>query len=274
MNLQPSMLPWYELCGSQVSQWFIDLVTLALADEHVAAGVWSYLTEAMDVYAWELTSRHGYSESLRMLLDALGHEAVRALAEEVEGADAQRPRSAKIACERWLRRLRNLATRREVVEITPANILIPGDESWPRQLDDLSNLAPLCLWFSGDADVLRQPSLSIVGSRASTTAGLRITHQWAQTIANRGVAVISGGAYGIDGTAHEGALEGGGKTAVVFANGIGRWYPASHAQLFTKILQAGGSCSFGKSAGCHPHEAPIPLTQSPYRCPGRSMPRD
>lgn len=240
MNLQPSMLPWHELCGEHVTMAFINLVDRALHDEHVAAGLWSYLTEAMDVHALELTGRHGYSGSLAMLLDSLGQVDTGELSEELRSADEERPRSGKVAAERWLRRLRHLATREQTVDVTPEKILIPGDELWPIQLNDLGNLAPLCLWFQGQADVLCTSAISIVGSRASTNLGLRITRQWAHVISEKGIAVISGGAYGIDAAAHEGALDGRGRTAVVFANGIGRWYPASHIQLYHKILESGG----------------------------------
>ncbi|HEU4612456.1 MAG TPA: DNA-processing protein DprA, partial [Kofleriaceae bacterium] len=59
--------------------------------------------------------------------------------------------------------------------------------------------------------------------------------------AGRGVQVVSGGALGIDGAAHRGALAGGGYTVVVLGSGVDVAYPARHAGLFDQIVASGGA---------------------------------
>jgi DNA processing protein len=66
-------------------------------------------------------------------------------------------------------------------------------------------------------------------------------HAWAKHAVSRGVHVISGGALGIDGAAHRGALEGGGATTVVLGTGIDVLYPARHARMFDQIVASGGA---------------------------------
>ncbi len=66
-------------------------------------------------------------------------------------------------------------------------------------------------------------------------------HAIARHVAGQGVHVVSGGALGIDGAAHRGALAGGGTTTVVLGNGVDVAYPARHAGLFAEVLAGGGA---------------------------------
>lgn len=63
----------------------------------------------------------------------------------------------------------------------------------------------------------------------------------ARHLASHGVHVVSGGALGVDGAAHRGALAGGGATTVVLGTGIDVWYPARHAPLFRDVIAKGGA---------------------------------
>ena len=87
-------------------------------------------------------------------------------------------------------------------------LVMPGDAEWPTQLDDLGDARPLLLWLRGAADLRLAcvHSVSMVGSRAATGYGNHVAIEMAATLAERGVAVISGGAYGIDASSHRGAL--------------------------------------------------------------------
>lgn len=122
--------------------------------------------------------------------------------------------------------------------ITP---IIPGDTAWPAQLadiesaDPLAPAQPLMLWARGDVSLLASPSLAITGARASTAYGERITAEIADHAAQRGVTVLAGASYGVDGAAHRAALAAGGSTVVVLAGGVDRPYPAGHAQLIERI---------------------------------------
>ncbi|GCB45706.1 DNA-processing protein DprA [Streptomyces sp. NL15-2K] len=117
----------------------------------------------------------------------------------------------------------------------------PGDGEWPGQLDDLGDARPLGLWVRGRASLrmwaLR--SVAVVGARACTEYGAHMAATLAAGLAERGWVVVSGGAYGVDGAAHRGALGAGGATVAVLACGVDRPYPRGHTQLITRIAEQG-----------------------------------
>lgn len=84
-------------------------------------------------------------------------------------------------------------------------------------------------------------AVAIVGARAATAQGMARAHALGRHLAGAGVHVVSGGALGIDGAAHRGALAGGGITTAVLGSGLDIAYPARHAPLFDQILARGGA---------------------------------
>ncbi|MFV0461925.1 MAG: DNA-processing protein DprA [Nostocoides sp.] len=121
-----------------------------------------------------------------------------------------------------------------------ARILTPEDEEWPTRLDELEH-PPHCLWVRGQAHVASslERSVSIVGARAASPYGVDQGRSLAFGLAERGFAIVSGGAFGIDRAAHDGTLAAGGTTMALLACGIDRAYPASHASLFDQIAEDG-----------------------------------
>ncbi|WP_406196669.1 DNA-processing protein DprA [Streptomyces sp. NBC_01017] len=119
--------------------------------------------------------------------------------------------------------------------------LAPGDIEWLGQLDDLGDARPLGLWVRGRASLrmwaLR--SVAVVGARACTEYGAHMAATLAGGLAERGWVVVSGGAYGVDGAAHRGALGSGGATVAVLACGVDRPYPRGHTQLINRIAEQG-----------------------------------
>ncbi|MFI9834367.1 DNA-processing protein DprA [Streptomyces sp. NPDC051913] len=117
----------------------------------------------------------------------------------------------------------------------------PGDGEWPGQLDDLGDTRPLGLWVRGRPSLrmwaLR--SVAVVGARACTEYGAHMAADLAAGLAERGWVVVSGGAYGVDGAAHRGALGAGGATVAVLACGVDRPYPRGHTELITRIAEQG-----------------------------------
>lgn len=85
------------------------------------------------------------------------------------------------------------------------------------------------------------PAVAIVGARAASAVGMDRAFHLAKHFASRGVTIVSGGALGIDGAAHRGALAGGGATTVVLGSGVDVLYPKRHAPLFTQVLAHGGA---------------------------------
>jgi DNA processing protein len=114
-----------------------------------------------------------------------------------------------------------------------------GPAELPQALRD-HRLSPTLLHCLGDPTVLELPALAIVGSRDASLDALEFTEHVARIAARAGIVVVSGGARGIDGAAHEGALDGGGKTVAVLAGGLDDPYPAAHAGLFERVVSAGG----------------------------------
>ena len=120
-------------------------------------------------------------------------------------------------------------------------LVCPGDSEWPTQLDTLGVARPYALWLRGEAD-LRYcclHSVSIVGARASSAYGEHVGTEMAAALAERGWTAVSGGAYGIDGCAHRGALAADGVTVAVLACGVDHAYPPGHEDLLASIAAQG-----------------------------------
>src|SRR6185369_3174482 len=101
-------------------------------------------------------------------------------------------------------------------------ILCPGDREWPSVLDLLGPARPLCLWLRGavELDLLTSRAVAVVGARAATSYGAYVAGELGHGLAQQGWTVVSGGAYGIDGAAHQSALAADGVTIAVLACGI------------------------------------------------------
>lgn len=126
-----------------------------------------------------------------------------------------------------------------------AELVLPGDGTWPTSFDDLGAHAPGALWCRGSTEALSAAtrSVSIVGARAASSYGEHVARELAGDLASDRYVVVSGGAYGIDGAAHRATLGIGGTTVAFVAGGVDRSYPAGHAQLFTRILDSGAVIS-------------------------------
>src|SRR5688572_1053866 len=87
----------------------------------------------------------------------------------------------------------------------------------------------------------RGPAVAIVGTRHPSAEGAQFARTLSKELAAAGVAVLSGGAKGIDREAHVGALEAGGVTVVVAPAGYLKPFPEEHAELFARVLVSGGA---------------------------------
>lgn len=100
---------------------------------------------------------------------------------------------------------------------------------------------PSSLFVKGSLPGRQLPTVAIIGSRRPTSYGKEITFELAYKLAQRGVTIVSGLAFGIDAIAHQAALEAGGTTIAIQANGLDRIYPASHHQLAHRIIENRGA---------------------------------
>ena len=115
-----------------------------------------------------------------------------------------------------------------------------SDVSYPSLLRELHDPPPgLFLRGSGGVELLSRPAAAIVGARACSSYGSQVARLLGRELAAAGLVVVSGLARGIDGEAHRGALEAGGRTVAVLGCGIDRDYPAAHAQLAARVSEDG-----------------------------------
>lgn len=121
------------------------------------------------------------------------------------------------------------------------------DEHYPellrRTLDEKGKVdAPLILFHRGNLDVLTKPSVTIIGTREPTSAGIKAGYFFAEKFAKVGFNIVSGLALGCDSTAHQGALKGKGATTAFLPGGLD-WesiYPKKNLQLAKQIVENGG----------------------------------
>ena len=144
---------------------------------------------------------------------------------------------------RWRVRLPGLPDAQGIAGACREDIRLigPGDAEWPGALDQLGPARPYALWLRGHADLrfACSRSVSMVGSRAATGYGGHVAGEIAADLGERGWAIVSGGAYGIDAAAHRGALAAEAVTIAVLACGVDYPYPAGHADLFAGIAAHG-----------------------------------
>ncbi|MBX7131405.1 MAG: DNA-processing protein DprA [Fimbriimonadaceae bacterium] len=134
-------------------------------------------------------------------------------------------------------RVRNVNPR-DLESVMKAGATLLSDSGLPDALLESPN-PPLALFAWGKAEVIHQPTIAIVGTRGATTYGKAVAMKFAEVLAAAGVTIVSGGALGIDGAAHRGALAGGGSTIAVLATGIDGVYPTVHRGLFQHIREHG-----------------------------------
>jgi len=132
------------------------------------------------------------------------------------------------------------------------------DDEYPHLLREIP-ARPVLIMVRGDAEILNVPCVSIVGARKATSHGRQVAFEIARGLAGLGIVVVSGMAYGIDASAHMGALETG-KTAAVWGSGIDRCYPASFYDLSKKI----------EANGCIVSEFPLGERPIPPNFPQRN----
>lgn len=150
-------------------------------------------------------------------------------------------------------RARGYEPRRDLerLEAVGGRVVCPGDEEWPAVLTwpsgvmtgDVRELAApwaLCVRGPHRLDQVAASSVALVGARAASPYGTHVAQELGLRLADSGVAVVSGGAYGIDGAAHRGALAAGAApTVAVLACGVDVAYPKGHDRLLAQIARDG-----------------------------------
>jgi DNA processing protein len=139
----------------------------------------------------------------------------------------------------------------EILDHRGGRLITPDDDEWPfLSFVAFANDAvikrqysgtPMVLWALGPArlDTVAERAAAIVGTRACTSYGEHVTAELAAGLVERDAAVVSGGAYGIDGAAHRAALACDGITLAVLAGGVDVPYPSGHSALLHRVATSG-----------------------------------
>ncbi len=118
-------------------------------------------------------------------------------------------------------------------------IICYEDESYPEIFREIE-CPPEVLYYDGDFSCINNTLvLAIVGSRGASDYGAKTAELFGRAVAEADGIVVSGGAYGIDVHAHNGALSAGGKTIVVMGNGLGECYPQKNEYMRAKARENG-----------------------------------
>ncbi|WP_417225761.1 DNA-processing protein DprA [Amphritea sp.] len=113
-------------------------------------------------------------------------------------------------------------------------------ENYPQLLKEIAD-PPLLLYVSGDPTVLHLPQLAIVGSRSASRNGIALSGAFARDLTAAGITITSGLARGIDGAAHQAAVDLAKPTVAVLGSGLSNIYPRQHQALAMDLVKQGGA---------------------------------
>ncbi len=138
------------------------------------------------------------------------------------------------------------------------SLVTMGSDLYPEHLAEIYD-PPLVLYVRGDARILSETGIAMVGTRHPTPYGLGMAERLAIDLANCGLVIISGMARGIDSIAHKGAVEARGRTIAVFGTGVDIIYPRENRKLSEQILELGGALisEFPIGTSPAPHNFPL-----------------
>ncbi|RPI26765.1 MAG: DNA-protecting protein DprA [Acidobacteria bacterium] len=134
-----------------------------------------------------------------------------------------------------------------------------ADDVYPHLLRTIFD-PPVVLYSLGDFRMAQEAAVAIVGARRASVYGRQVTQKLARELAATGLVVVSGLARGVDGFAHVGALEAGGKTVAVMGNGVDIAYPRENRKVYERI----------REKGCIVSEFPIGTFPAPQNFPIRN----
>ncbi len=195
---------------------------------------------AADAYWLALRRVHGAGpRTCRLLLERFGSAEQIFKAPEVEIAAAGVPRQLA----RAIARFADFAPlEKELCELPRlgARLVRWTDADYPSNLKHIADPPPY-LFIRGALSADDRAAVAVVGARAASEAGLRMAERLGLELAAHGIVVVSGLARGIDGAAHRGALQAGGRTIAVLGCGIDVAYPPEHRQLAETIVEKRGA---------------------------------
>lgn len=132
------------------------------------------------------------------------------------------------------------------------NSIVPKEHVFTQITSDIAKM-PKKLWLMGDLPPKRAPTVALVGTRKPTPYGKEVTYRFSYELAQRGIVIVSGLALGVDGIAHQAALDAGGTTLAILPTSLDRIHPRTHHDLARRIVQNKGAllseCNPGDPVG-------------------------
>lgn len=219
--------------------------------DYFASLAWAVVCEPGDAFAGQLVSTFGAARSLELEIHRTSAKDYAKLFAEA-GSDwlelqkfGRFEKTLSDARERWTPRLTTAGVKKAIEEMSNLNgwFIAEHSQHWPKSLDDLGNHAPRGLWGIGNPEPCTTRMISIVGSRVASSYGEFATAELLGPLVMRGYSVVSGGAYGIDASAHRATVAMEGSTIAVMAGGLDRLYPSGNRDLFKAITEQGAVVS-------------------------------
>ena len=131
----------------------------------------------------------------------------------------------------WDRTLKNKMKETSISCVTPV------DENYPSRLLKVSD-RPLSVYYRGDISLTeKEHAIAIIGSRKVSQYGMVNTEEFARELSFRGITVVSGMAYGVDGKAHRSVLASGGSTIAVLGGGVDICYPQTNIDIYLEMCE-------------------------------------
>ena len=220
--------------------------SLKLSRTDAAYAAWTLITEPGDEFAGLLRLTFGAQESFEFLTKGLAANQIVDRLKNFESWELANARFGNVrqttedSLARWLPRLSQseYESALKLAKLANAHFVSLEHESWPNGLSDLGLAAPAGLWVRGSLDEL-VPGIAIVGSRAATHYGHQVCAEFVSAFQTKGVSVVSGGAFGIDASAHHFANRLKVPNFAVMAGGIDRLYPSSNRDLLLEVVENG-----------------------------------
>lgn len=194
---------------------------------------------SVDVWLWILLVMQPHNRRTNFILHNCGYDAINAANQIRDGnlgflSENEKRRAREV-------RMGEVRKLRQQCADNNIRIIAYDDEEYPELLRHIED-PPIVLFAAGDLKGLNERlCISAVGPRKASEYGIRVTKGVCGALAERGTAIISGLAVGLDSAAHRACLAAGGKTVGVLGCGILVNYPAENAQLKRDIVNNGGA---------------------------------
>ncbi len=195
-------------------------------------------TRLLEWLALAMTPGLGPTRARKLVERFGGTDAVfRASLTELESTGIQAASAQSLATGKSAELAREEMARAAAAGVT---VLSFDDPAYPVRLKQIYD-PPLVLYVRGNAEVLSEPGIAVVGTRHPTPYGSGMAERLACDLAAQGLVIISGMARGVDTASHRGAISAKGKTIAVFGTGVDVIYPKENSRLAEQILALGGA---------------------------------